>query len=195
MPEPPPRLGSTTRLPGANRTCCPAMDTPLAHAVGESSFCYRQSLAAPTRSVATTAGPSKTIFFSTAAPANDSSELACRRDRKLESSTHSSPHAHSKSQISQRSGAGGDGTVRVVECLSGGVETLRSIAHIPFGPSACPPLCCIFLGHARIPHASRQPCLYHAVGRSCDHIQIGQSARHLPTFALLSMLVSPQHYC
>lgn len=80
-----------------------------------------------------------------------------------DSSEHSSPHAHSKSQISQRAGAGGDGTERVVESLSGGVETLLSIAHIPFGPFVLPSalLLCIFRGHTRIPHASRQPCLYH----------------------------------
>ena len=47
---------------------------------------HRHLMALPIHIVATTTGPSKTISCSTAAPANDSSELACRRDRQVDSS-------------------------------------------------------------------------------------------------------------
>lgn len=71
-------------------------------------------------------------------------------------------------------------------------DTTTHCPH-PFRPF-CSALrfCFIFRGHTRVPHASRQPCLYHTVGRSCDHIQMRQSARHLPSLALL---VSPEPYC
>jgi hypothetical protein len=98
-------------------------------------------MAVPTRSVATTAGTSKTIFCSSTAPTNDSSELACRRDSSLLRQTArrtALPMPTQKAKSHRRAGAGGDGTARVVESLSGGVETLLSTlhhAHIPFGPS------------------------------------------------------------
>lgn len=194
MPVPPPRLGSTTRLPGAKSRCCLAMNTPLAHAVGHSSFCYRQLLALPIRSVATTTGTPKTIFFSTAAPANDSSELACRRDRKLHAQL--SPCPLKKPNLAALWGGWRwHSACRGVSVRRRGDTTLHC-PH-PFRPFCLPSAlcCCIFRAHTRIPHASRQPCLYHAVGRSCDHIQIGQSAPRLPNFALLSMLVLPEQYC
>jgi hypothetical protein len=188
MPLPPPRLGSTTDLPvpGGRGRRRLAVNTALADAVGAWSSCCVSATAASTD---TQRGHNRrsiqdNIFAAlqlqqTTAP---SSPVAV-----TDSSEHSSPHAHSKSQISQRAGAGGDGTKRVVESLSGGVETQRHYSPLPTSLSAllsCPPLCCCVLyisrTHTRIPHASRQPCLYHAVGRSCDHIHIRQSARHHP---------------
>lgn len=96
-------------------------------------------MAVPTRSVATTAGTPKTIFCSSTAPTNDSSELACRRDKSCcDSSAHSSPHAHAKSQISQKSWGGWRWHSRGVVCPERGVETLLSI--LPTSLSALLPL-------------------------------------------------------
>ena len=137
MPLPPPRLGSTTGVPGGEIIRRLPVNTALADAAGAWSSCYVSAIHASTD---TQRGHNRrsiqdNIFAAlqlqqTTAP---SSPVAV-----TDSSEHSSPHAHSKSQISQRAGAGGDGTERVVESLSGGVETLLSIAHIPFGPFVLP---------------------------------------------------------
>jgi hypothetical protein len=153
MPVPPPRLGSTTDVPGAKSRCCLAVSTPLAHAVESRLFatgnCWQYRQAAWQQPLVHLRQSFSALQLQqTTAP---SSPVAV-----TESSTHSSPHAHSKSQISLRSGAGGDGTARVVECLSGGVETLRSIAHIPFGPSVFPPLCSLYISRTH-PHPARLP--------------------------------------
>ena len=166
------------------------MNTALADAVGLWSSRHRQLMPLPTRSVATTAGTPKTIFCSTAAPANDSSELACRRARQLHAQLSPCP-PQKPNLIDSWGGWRWPSACRGVSVRRRG-DTTTHCPH-PFRPF-CSALrfCCIFRGHTRIPHASRQPCLYHPVGRSCDHIQMRQSARHLPSLALL---VSPERYC
>lgn len=117
---------------GKSRRCL-AMNTALADAVGSWSSRHRQLMALPHAAWPQPLVRPRQYFAAlqlqqTTAP---SSPVAVP-----DSSTHSSPHALPKSQISSTAGAGGDGPARVVECLSGGVETLQPIAHIPFGPSA-----------------------------------------------------------
>jgi hypothetical protein len=144
------------------------------------------SMAVPTRSVATTAGTPKTIFCSSTAPTNDSSELACRRDKSCcDSSAHSSPHAHFKKP-------------NLTEELGRVESPVRREAWRHYSPSCphpfrpfclCPPLCCIFQAHTPASrNACRQPCLYHPVCRSCDHIatyKFGSLHDILPNFGLL----------
>ena len=83
-----------------------AVNTALSDAVETSSSCYRQSMAVPTGSVATTAGTPKTIFCSSTAPTNDSSKLSHVSATLTDRSAHSSPHAHSKSQNLIQAGGG-----------------------------------------------------------------------------------------
>lgn len=178
MPVPPPRLGSTSRR--AWEKCRQSRRQPAITTVRLSRMLlgsgrrldasYRQSTPVPTRSVATTAGPSKTIFCSAAAQLQQTTAPSSPVAVTGSSHAQLSPCPLEKPNLTELGRRVEMAQSVVVECLSGGVETLLSIAHIPFGPSAlpCPPLDCIFRGHTRIPHASRQPCLYHAVGRSCD---------------------------
>lgn len=178
-PVPPPRLGSTTDVPGAEK------QTPSSCDFGSRGCCWDVVVLSP--AINGTAdiqrGDNRRYaqdnFWQDymRAPANDSSELACRRDRQL--GAQLSPCPLKKPNLKSWGGWRWQRACRGVVCP----EAWRHYSPLPTSLSAllpAPPLCCIFPGHTRIPHASRQPCLYHAVGRSCDHTQIGQSARHLP---------------
>jgi hypothetical protein len=134
-PLPPPRLGSTAGV-------CGKKQTPCACEYGSRGCCWDLRHQRHLRDLVVLTPPLPAINGSTDTQRGLNRRYAQDNILQLYSSETARrtalPMPTQKAKSHRRAGAGGDGTARVVESLSGGVETLLSTlhhAHIPFGPS------------------------------------------------------------